>query len=59
VWELKLSPDFNREDYLNRMQQFIQQNVDTYTKHNLELWYKGEEINYGEVIKAIRAESNN
>jgi hypothetical protein len=32
VWEVQLSPDFNREDYLKRMDAIITNNIETYGK---------------------------
>jgi hypothetical protein len=32
VWEVQLSPDFNREGYLKRMDAIITNNIDTYGK---------------------------
>ena len=36
VWEVKLSPEFNRDQYLQRMQPFKDENINKYKKYKEE-----------------------
>jgi hypothetical protein len=36
VWEVQLSPEFNKEDYLKRMDAIIDRNIETYGKFKQE-----------------------
>jgi hypothetical protein len=61
VWEVKLSPDFNKEDYLKRMDAIIDRNIETYGKFKQEeddgLGNKTE-INYAEKIREYSTRYN-
>jgi hypothetical protein len=56
VWEVQLSPDFNKEDYLKRMDAIITNNIDTYGK--FKQTFKGKEINYAERIRKSSSRFN-
>ena len=63
MWEVQLSSDFNREDYLKRMEKIIQQNTDTFCKFKQETiidWDGNKrELNYAEEINKIKSKINN
>jgi hypothetical protein len=54
VWEVRLSENFNKVDYLKKMESIIQQNIEKYGNTKCRHPDTGKEMSYKEKMQYIR-----